>query len=174
MTAERPDEQSLKAYVNVAADCSRVLKAVCDGGCVPVPDSDRSIDLSMDRNCAQLRKVMLDQIDLRFAAESRNLTRWEQEMGAGACRYVRDEDGENDFDSAAALLCGCVLSVNMLARIYYERHPTCEPLFTVIRRLTELTPPALIALFGDTLPEPVRQTWPHFTGLYEVHCRHQH
>lgn len=174
MDAQRPDDESLKAYVRVAADCSRVLKIVCEGGRVPVPESDRCIDLSMERNCLQLSKVVLDQIDERFAGESRDLTRWERDLDAGECRYVRDEDIENDFDSAAALLCGCVLSVNMLARIYYERHPDCEPLFTVIRRLTELTPPALMALFGETLPEPVRQAWPHFAGLYEVHCRHQH
>ncbi len=129
--------------------------------------------MSMERNCTQLRKVMLSQIAERFALESKDVSRWERILLDGEGRYVRREDHENDFDAAVALLCGCILSVNMLARIYYERYPTCEPLFTVIRRLTELSPPAMKTVFGDSLPDAVRQAWPHFFGLYQVYCRRQ-
>lgn len=164
------DQERLKSYVRMAASCAGVLQAVSNNKQLPIPGSDRSIDMSMERNCKQLRQVMLAQIQARFANESLDIERWESRIGEGDGSYVTAEDRENDFDAASALLCGCMLSVNMLARVYYERFSTCEPLFTVIRRLTELSPPAMIAIFGDRLPKLMRQTWPHFTGLYEVHC----
>lgn len=171
MDTHQPDRQSLQTYVRVAADCSRVLLAVSDDSRMPVPASDRSIDLNMGRNCQHLQRAVLDQIDARFGQDSKDLGEWEKRVACGDTDYVREEDAENDFDAAAALLCGCVLSVNMLARLYYERHRDCEALSTVIRRLTQLTPPALKTLFGDELPAAVRDTWPHLTGLYEVHLR---
>ena len=170
--AGMPDQERLKSYVRVAANCAELFQTVSGGRELPVPDSDRVIDMSMERNRAQLRRAMLQQLQSRFANESRDLERWERRIDACEISYVRGEDRENDFDAAAADLCGCFLSVNMLARLYYERYTDCAPLFTVIRRLTELGPSALIAIFGQTLPDELRLAWPHFTALYEVHSRH--
>lgn len=169
-----PEHEQLKRYVRIASVCSRVFELINNRRQLPVPQSDRSIDMSMERNCSQLRRVMDEQIAERFAEESRDIDRWERRIEEGDGDYVRREDFGNDFDAAAAMLSGCLLSVNMLARIYYERFPQCDPLFTVIRKLTESTPSALIAIFGDDLPPVVRTTWPHFTGLYELYCQRHH